>query len=522
MYKLRKYQEEAKNAILDSWEQGQNKTLLVLPTGCGKTVVFSAVINNEIKKGHRVLVLAHRGELLEQASQKLKEAFDIPTALEKASSSALNDPAPVTVASIQSLSRDNRLQNYPRNYYQSIVIDEAHHCLSDSYKKVLDYFSGAKVLGVTATPDRGDLKDLGTYFDNKAYEYSLVEAITEGYLSPIKAQMIPLKLNISKVGVSNGDFIAGEVGSALEPYLEEIADQMLKYCKGRKTVVFTPLIKTSQELHKILKKKGFRAAEVNGESKDRAEILKDFNDGKYDILTNSMLLTEGWDCPSVDCIIVLRPTKIRSLYQQIVGRGLRLHPGKKELLLLDFLWLSEKHDLCKPASLVAENEKMAKQMERLIKDKEVDLLALVDKVKQDAIAERERNLRRQLEAARKNNKKEIDPIQFAISIASEKLMNYQPIFAWEKEAITTKQAEILKNNGFGRVKTKGMASAVIDNIFTRQKQGLSTPKQIRFLENLGFKKVGTWTRNQASKMIDTISKNKWKVPKGINPSKYKP
>lgn len=200
----------------------------------------------------------------------------------------------------------------------------------------MSYFDKAKVLGVTATPDRGDMKNLGSYFESLAYEYTLPKAIKEGYLSPIKALTIPLKLDLTGVSQQAGDFKASEIGTALDPYLEQIADEMLKYCKDRKTVVFLPLIKTSQKFTRILQEKGFKAAEVNGDSDNRAQVLEDFENDRYNVLCNSMLLTEGWDCPSVDCVIVLRPTKVRSLYSQMVGRGTRLHPGKENLLVLDF------------------------------------------------------------------------------------------------------------------------------------------------------------------------------------------
>ena len=209
--------------------------------------------------------------------------------------------------------------NFP-DYFDLIVVDEAHHSMSDSYQTLLQSFETPKVLGVTATPDRADQKNLGQFFDSKAFEYTLNQAVREGYLSPVKAQMIPLELDINNVGISNGDYAVGDIGNALEPYLNKIALEMLNYCKGRKTVVFLPLVKTSQKFCELLNLHGFRAAEVNGNSKDREEILNDFENDELDVLCNSMLLTEGWDCPCVDCIIVLRPTKVRSLYQQMVGR----------------------------------------------------------------------------------------------------------------------------------------------------------------------------------------------------------
>jgi superfamily II DNA or RNA helicase len=255
-----------------------------------------------------------------------------------------------------------------------------------------------KVLGVTATPDRGDMKNLGSYFESLAYEYTLPKAIKEGYLSPIKALTIPLKLDLTGVGQQAGDFKTSDLGTALDPYLYQIADEMAKYCMDRKTVVFLPLIKTSQKFTEILNSKGFNAAEVNGESKDRAEILEDFDKGKYNVLCNSMLLTEGWDCPSVDCIVVLRPTKIRSLYSQMVGRGTRLYPGKDHLLLLDFLWHTERHELCHPAHLIAENEEVAKKMTENIEEAgcAIDIEEAEIQAVEDVVAAREEALAKQL------------------------------------------------------------------------------------------------------------------------------
>ena len=156
------------------------------------------------------------------------------------------------------------------------------------------------------------MKNLGQVFESLAYEYTLPKAIKEGYLSPIKALTIPLKLDLTGVGTQAGDFKSSDLSTALDPYLYQIADEMAKHCINRKTVVFLPLVKTSKKFRDILNEKGFKAAEVNGESKERAEILNDFENNKYNVLCNSMLLTEGWDCPDVDCVVILRPTKVRS------------------------------------------------------------------------------------------------------------------------------------------------------------------------------------------------------------------
>jgi superfamily II DNA or RNA helicase len=532
--KLRPYQQDARQAIHAEWDGtedkgGVNRTLLVQATGTGKTVVFSKVIEDRVKRGDKVLVLAHRGELLDQAADKLEQSTGLKCAVEKAQDTSVGSWFSVVVGSVQTLTRDKRLNQFAPDHFGTIIVDEAHHAISDSYQKVLNHFSQAKVLGVTATPDRGDMKSLGVYFESLAYEYSLPKAIKEGYLSPIKALTIPLTLDLSSVSMQSGDFKPSDVSSALDPYLTQIADAMVEHCKNKKTVVFLPLIATSQKFTHLLQARGFKAAEVNGESPNRTQILEDFDNGRYQILCNSMLLTEGWDCPSVDCIVVLRPTKIRSLYSQMVGRGTRLFEGKEHLLLLDFLWHTSNHDLCHPASLIAENDDVAKKMTEIIEEKTadgeaVDIEEIEGMAKEDVIREREEALAEMLEQQRRKKTKFVDPIQFEMSIQAEDLVDYVPAFGWQMKEPTKTQMETLE--GFGilgdGVDSAGKASMLIDRLISRSKLGLSTPRQIRQLERRGFKSVGTWTRDEAGKLISQIASNKWRTPRHINPQTYKP
>lgn len=525
---MRPYQQAAREAIHAEWNDGRRRTLLVLPTGTGKTIVFAAVTEDQVRSGSRVLVLAHRGELLEQAADKIKRSTGLASAVEKAEQTCLDSWCRVVVGSVQSLQRPARLEQFPADYFGTIIIDEAHHAITDGYQRVLEHFPEANVLGVTATPDRGDMRNLGEVFDSLAYEYKLTQAIREGYLCPILAQTIPLQLDISQVTLSGGDFAVGGLGTALDPYLEQIATEMQTACAGRKTVVFLPLIKTSQKFRDILNSKGFRAAEVNGQSEDRAEILSDFSNGKYNVLCNSMLLTEGWDCPSVDCIVVLRPTKVRSLYSQMVGRGTRLSPetGKKDLLLLDFLWLTERHELCRPADIICENREVSRKMTENLAQAGCpeDIEQAAEQASADVVAQREEALAKQLAEMRRRKKKLVDPLQYEMSIQAEDLTGYVPSFGWEMGPPSEKQTAALEKFGIlpDAVESAGKAQMLLDRLNKRRGAGLTTPKQIRCLEKYGFQHVGTWQFSDAKYMIDRIAANGWRVPQAITPSEYKP
>ena len=524
---LRPYQQQARDRIHAEWDAGHTRTLLVLPTGTGKTIVFASVAADQVRAGDRVLILAHRGELLEQAADKLQRSTGLVSAVEKAESTCLDSWFRVVVGSVQTLQRTARLERFPQDYFGTIIIDEAHHAITDGYRRILDYFSGAKVLGVTATPDRGDMRNLGEVFDSLAFEYKLTDAIKEGYLCKIMAQTIPLQLDITSVTMSGGDYAVGDLGTALDPYLEQIAAEMARRCKSRKTVVFLPLIKTSQKFRDLLNTYGFRAAEVNGQSDDRRQVLADFDAGKYNVLCNSMLLTEGWDCPSVDCVVVLRPTKVRSLYSQMVGRGTRLSPGKTDLLLLDFLWMTDRHELCRPADLVCEDRAVARQMTETLAESGCpeDIEQAAAQASEDVVAQREEALAKQLAEQRRKKAKLVDPLQYEMSIQAEDLSGYVPTFGWEAGPPSDKQTAALEKLGIlpDAVESAGKAALLLDRLHKRRDEGLTTPKQIRCLEKYGFQHVGTWSFEAARHMIDRIAAQGWRgVPKGVNPRTYTP
>lgn len=219
---LRPYQEQAVAAVEQAFNEVRS-TLIVLATGCGKTIVFSHLAAREVRRGGRVLILAHRGELLTQAIDKLRAATGIVAGLEKAEETSAvawdEMPYTVVVGSVQSMKSERRLARFAKDEFSLIVIDECHHALTGTYRAVIDHFPEARLLGVTATPDRGDLRSLGEVFEKIAFEYSIVDAIRGGYLCPIRAQTVPLQIDLSSVAKQGGDYQAAGLGSALEPYL---------------------------------------------------------------------------------------------------------------------------------------------------------------------------------------------------------------------------------------------------------------------------------------------------------------
>ena len=343
---LRPYQKEAKEAIFEQWDSGVLKTLLVLPTGCGKTVVFAKVTEECVRKGDRVLILAHRGELLDQAADKLMKTTGLGCALEKAESSCQGSWFRVVVGSVQTLMREKRLGSFPADYFNTIIIDEAHHCISDS------------------------------------------------------------------------------------------------------------------------------------------------------------------------C--------------QMVGRGTRLSPetGKDHLLLLDFLWHTERHELCHPASLICENEEVAQKMTENLEREAgiaIDIEEAEKTASEDVVAQREESLAKQLAEMKKRKKKLVDPLQFEMSIQAEDLSSYVPSFGWEMGPPSDKQKQTLEKLGImpDQIENAGKAAKILDRLDKRRNEGLTTPKQIRFLEGRGFKHVGTWQFNTAKNLIDRIAGNGWKIPNDIVPQEYK-
>ena len=263
----------------------------------------------------------------------------------------------------------------------------------------------------------------------------------------------------------------------------------------------------------ILKSLGHKAEHISGESGERKKILERFHSGECTVLCNSMLLTEGYDEPSVDCVVCLRPTKIRSLYAQIIGRGTRTCEGKENLLVLDFLWQSEQHNLCHPANLIANKPDVAEQMTKIAEGgKLFDLGELEQEAECTARQEREKSLADAIRANSQKKSKLIDPMEFALFTHDDELQSYSPTFKWEREAPTQKQLQALERLQFNpkAIQSRGFASLLLGNAINRRSRNLATPKQIKILNRFGYKNAAEYGFDFATKLITDLANNGWR------------
>lgn len=351
MLDLRPYQASAIEAITTADREGVRRPLVVHPTGTGKTVTFCHLIARRAGIG-RALVLVHRDELANQTVDKIgMVAPELTTGIVKAERNDVS--ADVVVASVQTIHRDNRLAALlAAGPVKTVVVDEAHHAPAPTWTKVLTKLGsfspyGPLTVGFTATPER-DGKSLGVW--EKVVSYmSIREAIYQGYLCGVTGQTVRTSMDLRKVKTTRGDYADGSLGDELESSgaIEEIADAYLTYAKDRKGVAFTPTVETATHLAAALCERGIPAETVSGGTpvEDRRAILGRLKTGQTQVVTNCAVLTEGFDEPSISCVVVARPTRFHGLYVQMVGRGTRLYPGKKDLLVLDVTGASERHDL---------------------------------------------------------------------------------------------------------------------------------------------------------------------------------
>lgn len=334
---LRNYQEQAITDLTHSLGTGNKKVILQAATGSGKTVMASSIVKRAVNKGNSVLFLAHRRELINQCSNKLN-AFGIEHGIIMAGQT--NESwHPVQVASVDTLRAraiSKKRMKLPKA--DIIIIDECHRTLSNTYRKIINAYEGNIVLGLTATPCRGDGRGLGHVYEDMVCAPTIHHLTREGHLVPTKyyAPSVPDLMGVQTVA---GDYNKNQLAKKMDTpkLVGDIVTNWLSIANNKKTVVFASSVQHSINLKESFEKAGIKAGHLDGstETNERDKILKQLEDGEINVLCNCLVLTEGWDCPSAEVCVLARPTKSLGLYLQMVGRVLRPMEGKGEAIIID-------------------------------------------------------------------------------------------------------------------------------------------------------------------------------------------
>ena len=482
---LRDYQNAFVEAALSKWSE-HDRLLGVAPTGSGKTIMAAELCR---RLEGPILFLADAKELVNQAADKIGSWTGdlIGIGIEMAEQHAQPGDR-IVVATAQSISR--RLDKWPEGYFSHIIIDEAHrNTLGSHPTAILAHFSGAKVLGITATPFRSDKRELSDVYEDICYEIGLPDLIEQSYLSRITVRSVPCNVDLSQVRTQSGDYRTSDLDEAIGPHLDELARILASEAWDRKTVAFLPLIETSKAFAEACREYGLDAVHVDGVDRDALR-------GDWQVICNAQLLSTGWDEPSIDCVYIARPTKSSVLYQQMVGRGTRIFEGKEDLLLLDPLWLSSDHRLVRPARLVAKSDEEAKSME----GREGDLL----EIQEAAEADRLEMLREKMRKSAKRSARTMDAVELALTLDDDALAEYEPAMKWEADAPSPKQLEVLEKFRIDpeSITCKGHAAAVLDRVFARMDLKLATVGQMKWLKKFGHPSPHTATFEEASAFLD--------------------
>ena len=534
----RDYQVECLRKVEAGWQKW-SRQLIVLFTGAGKPVAFAAEAYRTVRAGGRVLILAHTDELIDQAADKLKRSTGLDSEREKAEFRA-SLSAQVVTASIQTLSRVDRLTGFPANHFSLVIVDEAHLALAPTFLRVIRYFHFgadslkpdwkppgrdevrphfARILGCTATADRGDKRSLGELFQAVPFEFNLKQGCQEGWLVKPIVRQIPVKIDLKGVKIgrsaSGADFDATEVMHRIEPFIAEMCRLLVVEIGQRKTMVFVPSVHIARMAAAHVNSLGVTASFVSGDCPDRTQKIASFRNGGPQVIFNALLLVLGFDFDKIACVSVWRPTKIRSFYAQCIGRGTRPLTGivdacfgkaerlaaiaasaKPTLLILDPLWLSDRLDLVRPCDLVATRKEIR---ERMLKDDNPDLL----QSEEEASVELLKSLQREAEKHAHKEARTIDPLAFAAKIKDDSILTYEESEGWEFLPPTDEQIAQLKKWGFNTstVTTRGLATKLIDRKIARDKLGLCSPAQLNFLERMGYQNPDGITKERATAIL---------------------
>ena len=546
----RPYQERAIESVLHEFTK-VDSTMVCMATGLGKTILFASVVDRMMKKGQCV-VLAHRRELIQQAADKIARVTgimpDIEMAEQRVDHFGMFGPPKIIVSSIQTQVAGpygGRMTKVNPDDVSLLVIDECHHAVSPAYRQAIEHYRrnpDCKVLGVTATADRGDKRALGRVFDSVAYRYDILDGIRDGWLVPIRQEFVDCQsLDFSHIRIVAGDLSKTDLARVLEyeQALQEVAVPTVEIAGDRKTLVFAASVKQAERMAEIINRmrpgKAAFVCAVTPED-ERRDIVGRFADGQIQFLCNVGVFTEGFDDPGVQVVAVARPTRSRALYAQMVGRGTRTLPDvvdgipesgdrkvaiagsdKPDVTVLDFVGNSGRHSLMSTADLLGgdytdEEREMARER-AMAAGKAVsmddELEAAREVIRQKALAALDAKRRRELQGKAKYSRYEVDPFNPADLDGGAESPKRKPAPASER------QVEVLRNVGIKdpHTLTRKQASAVLEQVKDRRAKGLCTYKQEQILKRYGYENAGTITFARASELIDGLAANGWRRPK---------
>lgn len=496
---LRDYQQTARENVLAGRSIGHRRQLVVIATGAGKTVVFSALTADQ--HPGRVLILTDQVDLVDQTVANVLETTGLFADIEQAERNASRN-AKVVVGMVQSMA--GRLDRYPRDWFSLVICDECDRAIAPQWRKVLEHFHDhAHVVGFTATPDRADKKSILGYFEHKAFEIGALELIDRGWLVPIEVRCLPLSVDLSRVETTkDGDYDATQLGHAVEEIFGGVCEALKEHAAGRRILVFTPDRRTSRRFVDVCHAHHLNARHIDGESPDRDEIKRSFRAGEFQILCNPILLGRGYDDPGIDCIVNLRPTQSLALYQQIVGRGTRLfcphgcrnkcehEARKKDVLVLDFLYQFKALGPVRPSQLIAETATKAKVMNRILETAQgaLDLRELAERAQREIEAELVRAMM-DAQKARGGKGEYFNAFQWAANLKLHDLTNYEPETPADAEPADPRVVRRLQKAGFvpESITCRGHAARIEQIVKARAEAGLVSFKMMFWLRKYGVR-----------------------------------
>lgn len=534
---LRDYQSDAVRAVESEWREHRS-TLIVMPTGTGKTITFAEIIRRAFPR--RALVLAHREELIFQARDKIAAMtgwrVDVEMGDARADMVCMFGGPRVVVSTIQTQASGGdgggRMTRFDPRLFGVVVVDEGHHAPAGSYRRVLDWYvngnSDLRILGVTATPDRADEEALGQVFESVAYDYEIADAVRDGWLCPIEQQMVRVEgLDFSGCRTTAGDLNGADLARVMEyeSTLHRVVAPTIEIIGDRSTLVFSSSVEHAERMAELFNRhRPGMAAWVCGKTDrdERRRILDQFQSGAVQVVCNCAVLTEGFDNPAVEVIVMARPTKSRSLYAQMAGRATRpaeaiahelndhaspearraliAASGKPSCLIVDFVGNSGRHKLCTSVDILGgkvSDEVRALALRRVAGGGPVDVEKAIDEAAMEH-RKREEAKRARLVAKAKWSAKTVNPFD---------VLDLSPVpeRGWDRgKRLTDKQAALLRKQG---VEPDGMpygqARQLLNEMFRRWDGGLCTFGQAKILRKRGL--PTNVTREEAARQIDWIA-----------------